>query len=278
MKKNILIYGAGEAGKQSLKILSKFNIVSFIDDKKNRIGRKINRIPILSSINLDLLIKKKKIKEIFVCIPSLNLNQRRHIINKLNKYNIKIKILPDVKDIISGKVSFTDFNPVQINELINRKVNINLDQISENIYDKNILITGAGGSIGSELSRQIIVFNPKKIFLIDNSEYNLYTIDKELTEICRELKIQNKFQIILCNILDLKSLKSIFIKNKIDIVFHTAAFKHVSIIEKNIIESVKNNIFGSINIVNLAIKFKCFKLCFHIFRQSSKPHKYIRCY
>ena len=179
-KTNVLIYGAGSAGRQLLISLESnldMKVVGFLDDNSQFHRQKILGQTVYDPINVEKLINKKNIELILLALPLISRQKRNDIINKLNKFKVKVKTLPSVQDIVDGKVSVSDIKDLRIDDLLNREqVQPNLDLLSKNISSKTVIVTGAGGSIGSELSRQIIKLNPKKLILVEIGEFALYKI------------------------------------------------------------------------------------------------------
>ncbi len=253
-KENIIVYGAGEAGYIISQKLNNINICCFVDDDQNKIKNRINNIPIYSSKNLKLLISEYQINFLLIAIPSLSLNRRNEILSKCKNYGVKVNILPTLDDLIIGnlKISQYDFIP---SDFVERNIIWDKDKIYDFINNKVIFISGAGGSIGSELSRQIINMNPKTIILYDNSEFNLFKITNQITKLIDNNKNQTLLKSILGDIVNHNKLNIIFKKYKPNIVFHAAAYKHVNIVENNKIESIRNNVLGSYNLINTSVDF-----------------------
>jgi len=252
--KNILIYGAGTAGLQiasAIRLNPNFNITGFIDDDNEKVGSYISDIKVYSSSILNQIIEKKSIDELFVAIPSLSKSERSALLNTLKELSIMIRILPGLGDLAEGKLSFSDLKSVHIEDLLKRQIRApNHDLLKDKIFDKNILVTGAGGSIGSELCRQIITYKPKKLILLDISEYALYKIEHEILNLSDGTIVIP----ILCDVTDETRIKSIIKKENLDIIFHVAAYKHVPLVEKNIIPAVRTNIIGSVICYRAAIE------------------------
>lgn len=265
-KYKALIYGAGEAGRQLSSTFSSSNgikLKGFIDDDKKLHGKIINGSRIYSSKNLNKIIKLLEITHIFLAIPSVGRNQRSKIIRNISKESVVVRSLPSLIELTSGKVSISDLNDFEISDLLERDV-VKPDYkiLVENIKNKTVLITGAGGSIGSEISRQILNLSPNKILLIESNEFSLYKIYSELNLILNSTDLKNRTKIFsfLGSIQDNNFLNKVYVEYKPDTVFHAAAFKHVSLVEKNPIESIKNNVFGSLNIYTSSIKHNCSNL------------------
>ncbi len=246
---NVIIYGAGEAGAQleaALKLAGNKKVIFFVDDNESLQGRYLNGIKIISPIKIGSV--KNRIDQILLAIPSIKKIERRNIINKIQNLNIPILQIPSIDEIASGVSEINKLKPIKIEDLLGRDSVLpyqNLDYLG--FYDKSICVTGAGGSIGSELCRQICILNPKKLIILDNSEPSLYKINQEITR----FNLKNTFfRSILGDVCDYNFLKKIFLEEKIDIVFHAAAYKHVPIVEKNPIAGIKNNVFSTFSIIN----------------------------
>ena len=259
-KRKVLIYGAGEAGVQAVSTLNlykNYEIVAFIDDDKSKIGRSISGISIHPSTKISYLINQFSVTEMYVAIPSLSNLRRKEIISKMQNIGIKTKILPQLNKIIDGKVNFVDFNFPKLNDLIDRNIHFKENEISRLISANSILISGAGGSIGSELSRQIVKNRPSHIILLEQSELNLFNINNELKAYLQNNKIENcNIKLKLGSINNNSLVEEIFEKYKPKIIYHAAAYKHVSLIEENVFSGIENNIFGTINLIKYAIKSK----------------------
>tara|TARA_B000000475_G_scaffold270305_1_gene265701 strand:- start:1230 stop:3206 length:1977 start_codon:yes stop_codon:yes gene_type:complete len=254
-KTNVLIYGAGSAGRQLLTSLEsnfEMKVVGFLDDDPQFHRQKILGQTVYDPLNVEKLINKKSIDLVLLALPSITRQKRNQIINNLNRFKVIVKTLPSVQDIVDGKVSISDIKDLSIEDLLNREqVKPNLELLSKNINSKIVMVTGAGGSIGSELSRQILKLNPKKLILIELSEFALYKIHEDLKNMNKSIKIIP----LLINIQNKTKIEQVFNTFNIDIVYHAAAYKHVPLVEENITESVKNNVFGTFNLAETALKY-----------------------
>ena len=254
-KSNVLIYGAGSAGRQlmiSLESNLEIKVVGFLDDDPQFHRQIISGQIVYKPSKIDKLINTKNIEIILLALPSITRQKRNQIINNLNKYKVTVKTLPSVQDIVDGKVSVSDIKDLTIEDLLSREqVEPNLELLSKNINSKVVMLTGAGGSIGSEISRQIIKLKPKKLLLIELSEFALYKISEDLKNINKSIKIIP----LLINIQTNSKIEQVFKTFNIDTVYHAAAYKHVPLVEENISESVKNNVFGTINLAEAALKY-----------------------
>ena len=253
----ILIYGAGQAGREILGILQQNNkncIAGFIDDNKNLQGRSQNNINIYSPDKIAGLIKNDRVTRIILAIPSISPQRKTEIINKQLIHNVPISTLPSLKNIISKEFNTTDILNLKIEDLLGRDPIIP-DQhlLSKNITNRIVMVTGAGGSIGSELSRQILKLKPKKLILLDHSEFALFSIFNELKIYNSNITEINIVPII--GSINFKDDISQIIKNiKPFSIFHAAAYKHVDLVEKNIIAGIRNNILGTLNLIKSSIQ------------------------
>ena len=255
-KKNVIVYGAGQAGKQlvaSLKNNLEFNIIGILDDnehlsKKVLLGKKI-----YSLSNLEKLVTSNNVNMIFLAMPSISRSRRSQIIKKLNQYQLIVKTLPSISQIIDGRVTVSDIKDLNIDDLLSRKeVEPDINLLNKNIYKKIVLVTGAGGSIGSELSRQILKLKPSKLLLLELNEYVLYKIYEELKTFDKRSKILP----LLVDSQDQKKLELIFKTFKVNTVYHAAAYKHVPLVEENICAGVKNNVFSTLAVAKASINKK----------------------
>ena len=253
-KKNVFIYGAGNAGRQLLTSLEnnpEMRVVGFLDDDQQFHNQILLGQTIYDPIKINKLIDSKNIDIVLLALPSINRIKRNQIIDELNKYKIIVKTLPSIQDVVNGKISVSDIKDLTIEDLLNREqVEPNLELLSKNIHSKVVLVTGAGGSIGSEISRQIIKLKPEKLLLLELNEFALYKINEELKNISPNIKIIP----LLVNIQNSLRINEVFQTFKVDTVYHAAAYKHVPLVEENICESVKNNVFGTFSIAQVAIK------------------------
>ena len=247
----VMIIGAGEAGAMIIKELKNHEelnsrAVAVIDDNKSKLGSKINGVPVLGNkYNIKEIAEKKNIDEIIIAIPSALKNATREILEECSKTKCKLKIVPGIYELIDEKVSIKTIRDVEIEDLLGREeVKVDLDEISGYVENKVVLVTGAGGSIGSELCRQIASFKPKQLLILDIYENTMFEIENELKKDYAELNIEA----IIASVRDKKRLESIFSKFSPNVVFHAAAHKHVPLMENNPQEAIKNNVFGTYNV------------------------------
>jgi len=254
-KTNVLIYGAGSAGRQLLTSLEnnlEMKVVGFLDNEPQFHRQKMLGQTVYDPMKIEKLINKKNVELVLLALPSITRQKRNQIINTLNKYKVIVKTLPSIQDIVDGRVSVSDIKDLSIDDLLNREqVQPNSELLSKNINSKVVMVTGAGGSIGSELSRQIIKLKPKILILIELSEFALYKISEDLKILNKRIKIIP----LLLNIQNQSNFEQVFKTFNIDTVYHAAAYKHVPLVEENICESVKNNVFGTFILAEAAIKY-----------------------
>jgi len=240
-KNSTIIYGAGNAGirlAKKLKINQKIRY--FVDDDFNKIGKKILNIKIISYKDLVLISKENKLLNLIVAIPSLSIIERNNLFKRLYSITDTITALPTNKELINDKIEIADLSKISFTEIINRK-NFEIEYKKlKYLNKKNILVTGAAGSIGSELCRQLSKLNTSNLIFLDLSE-------NSLSKLINSEKIQKKRNIkyLIGNILDTNSIKKIILKYNINIIFHAAAYKHVDLLEDNIVQAAKNNTIGT---------------------------------
>ncbi len=250
---NAVIYGAGSSGILISNLLKHYNILYFFDDDSSKWYKKINGIKILPFDSIKNHLIGNNISKIFVSIEKINLVKRREIISKFQDIDIPIRFLDNLNSLLSGDYNNDDYQ-LKIEDIILKNTNFNTSEVEKFINGKRIVVTGSGGSIGSELVRQIVRMSPNILLLIDNTEYNLYKIQQELEEILKNLKIKVKIKYLLYNICNENKLETLFKEHKPDIVYHAAAYKHVPLLEHNIVSAVENNIIGTLNLVKISLK------------------------
>ena len=254
-KSRVLIYGAGSAGVQLLSALNNSNkhqLVGFIDDNSDLQGSSVSGLKVYSVNDIEDLIFKLKVKEVLLAMPSASRSDKFNIIDKLERYPVIVRILPGLTEIAQGKVKIDELLQVSIKDLLGRKsVEPNELLLGKNVINKTIVVTGAGGSIGSELCRQIVLLKPKALILFEINELALYSIDKELNNLNAGLI---DIYPILGSVNNKTRLKNLFKFFNVDTVYHAAAHKHVPLVELNNSEGVENNIFGTLNCATSALE------------------------
>lgn len=255
---NILIMGAGEGGRVlinsllSTKNAEKVKISGIIDDDVNKVGTYLNGIKVLGTTSdLNKLIKENEVDMLTVAIPSISKHRLNELFDLSQSLGIKLNIMPSMEEIAEGKVNFSKLKDIDVVDLLGREeVKLDIEQIKEKITNKVILVTGAGGSIGSEICRQVMRFNPRKLLLLGHGENSIYLINRELQN-----KYRNKETEIIPIIADVQDRPRIDMIMQIycpDIVYHAAAHKHVPLMEYNPVEAVKNNVIGTRNVAESA--------------------------
>jgi len=250
----VIIYGAGSAGRQLLIALTQsveYMPVAFIDDNDQLERQSIHGIEVFSRKDLDLLIERKNATEVLLAMPSISIIQRNEIIHFLEPYRLLVRSLPGVSELAQGKVKVADLREVSIKDLLGREsVVSNSELLCLNITNKVVMVTGAGGSIGSELCRQILLLKPQVLILFEQSELALYSIDQELS---RAAMLSIKILPMLGSVTNKNRLSQIMKRFDVHTIYHAAAYKHVPMVEYNNAEGVSNNVFGTLNCAQVAI-------------------------
>ena len=255
----VLIVGAGVAGNMIMRELFenpelKKLPVAVIDDDRGKLGKYVFGVPVLGTTkDIDKIVKEENIDEIIICIANIEPKRKREIIDICKNTNTKLKTIPGIYEIIDGKVNVTKIRDVQIEDLLGREtVKMNLNDMDSIINDKVVMVTGGGGSIGSELCRQIAKYNPRQLIILDIYENNAYEIQQELI---RHYHKNLDLKVLIASVRDEHKMEKIFEQYKPEIVFHAVAHKHVPLMEDSPCEAIKNNVFGTQNVVNLSDKY-----------------------
>jgi FlaA1/EpsC-like NDP-sugar epimerase len=257
-KSTILIYGAGESGLITKRILDrdaaiKYKVVGFIDDDPKKKGRSLEGSFIYSPDKLESLITENDVESLIISILNISPSRKNEIIERCINQNIKVLTVPPVSKWINGELSFNQLKSVNIESLLERdSIKLNIDLIKKQLYNKRILITGAAGSIGSELARQILPFQPQRLFLLDQAESPLHELELELTD---KFSSEN-FETVIADIRNKDRLENVFKSFSPELVFHAAAYKHVPMMEHNPSESVLTNVFGTKNLADLSVAYQ----------------------
>ena len=255
-KTNVIIYGAGEAGIITKRTLdrdagTKYNVLAFIDDNPKKAGKKLEGVSIYQTSQLETLLKDNSVAHLIISVQDLAHSRKQEAVEICLNYNVKVLNVPPVVNWINGELSFKQIKKVKIQDLLERDpIKLDLDIIKRNISGKTVLITGAAGSIGSELVRQVLNFNPKFVVLLDQAESDLYDIDIEIHESQRREHIET----IIGDIRNKERMMNVFRTYKPEIVFHAAAYKHVPMMENNPSESIQTNVLGTKILADLAVE------------------------
>ncbi|NVO01994.1 MAG: polysaccharide biosynthesis protein [Bacteroidetes bacterium] len=256
LKTNIIIFGAGEAGIIAQRTLdrdagSKYKVLAFIDEDSRKSGKKIEGTPIYPFEKLENLLETNTVAHVIISVQNLAISRKREIIEKCLTYNVKVLNVPPVSKWINGELSFKQIKKINIEDLLERdEIKLDEVEIRKGIIGKNVLVTGAAGSIGSELVRQICNYGPKKIILLDQAETPLFYIEQELFEKFRGVDTS----VVIGDICNKQRMENVFNTFKPEVVYHAAAYKHVPMMENNPSEAIMVNVNGTKTIADLAVK------------------------
>ena len=255
-----LIYGAGDAGRQLAMALMQSKdteVIGFLDDDASLEGAIIQSVKVYPTSSIEWLIKSREVTHVLLALPSVSRSQKSQIIQKISVYGVKVLTLPTLSELAEGKLTINDLKEVQIEDLLTREITRpNELLLNKNTRNQVVLVTGAGGSIGSELCRQILKRNPSKLVLVEMSEAALYQIETELTEYLERSHSSTVIVSRLCNVRNAHSIDTIISQEKPHTFYHAAAYKHVPIVENNICEGILNNVQGTLNCINAAVAHK----------------------
>jgi len=263
--KGIIIIGAGDCGEKICREFRenasiKSHVAGFLDDDASKIGRKIHGISVLDQIDgLGHVVKSTGVKDVIISIPTVSASRMRQIVNLCNDSNVNFKTVPSMGELIDGKISINAIRNVEYRDILGREpVVLDKIEIGKYLSEKTVLVTGAGGSIGTGLCKQICRYHPKTLVLFERAESPLYEIDLELKKSFPDLNIMP----VLGDVQNREELETVFELTKPDIVFHAAAYKHVPMLEKYPWKAVENNIIGTENLVEIVHRFECEKFVF----------------
>lgn len=259
-KRNVLIYGAGQSGIITLNTLtqdsrSDVNVIGFIDDNSSKIGKTLAGIKIYSAEEaLNGMLEKRSISEVILSIQNISSSRKSEIVNRCLEMNVQVKNVPPISRWINGELSSRQIKAVRIEDLLNREpIKLNQENIFNELTGKVIMITGAAGSIGSEIARQVVSYKPKMVLFVDQAETPMYELELNLRKRIERYHILTKF--IIADVSDINAMERIFDEYKPTKVFHAAAYKHVPLMESNPFEAVRVNALGTKNMADLSIKY-----------------------
>ncbi len=254
----LLIYGAGAVGAQMAEVLVKKEdvfFVGFIDDDVQLIGKTINGQQVYSPSEIDALIKAHAVTDVLLALGKIESQRRKEILTNLRSRHVRVRTLPDLTELAQGKVTELDIHELEISDLLGRDaVEPDLSLIGKNVQGKVVLVTGAGGSIGSELCRQILAAQPARLLLIEHSEFALYEIHSSLLARANAMGVGTEIVPLLGSVRDRERLREIFNAWSPETVYHAAAYKHVPLVEHNPAEGIRNNVFGTYNVACAAVE------------------------
>jgi FlaA1/EpsC-like NDP-sugar epimerase len=253
----LLIYGAGTAGVQTaaaLRMSQQYAVLGFIDDDQAKVGRSINGVPVFSPIEIQQVIANQGVTDILLAVPSVSRDRRNAILDSLRPLPVHIRTLPGLSDLASGRVTVQDFRELDVEDLLGRDpVAPNAALLARDLAGQVVLVTGAGGSIGGELTRQIILQRPRQLLLLDHNEFGLYSIHQELQGVCASKHLSVDLVPLLGSVTNPDRLAAIFNIYSPATVYHAAAYKHVPMVENNPGEGILNNVFGTLFTARAAI-------------------------
>jgi len=248
----VVIYGAGQAGSQiyqAMRSIGEFRVVGFIDDHAAIQKHKVHGVTVYPPSKLAKLIERQEVKSIILAMPSANRKEKLKIMYFLKQFNLPIKTIPGIADLVSGKLEISQIRKVDIVDLLGRKEVLPMPELLyQNIKGQTVLVTGAGGSIGSELCRQIAAQGPKRLILYERNELALYQIDQEFQEEWPEVSHVS----VLGSVLDQSRMREIFTRYEVETLYHAAAYKHVPLVEENPSQGILNNIQGTLKVAQVA--------------------------
>ncbi|MBP6512247.1 MAG: polysaccharide biosynthesis protein [Bacteroidia bacterium] len=262
-KTGVIIYGAGEAGLTTKRTLdrdkgTKYKVIAFLDDDPKKTGKKLEGISIYHVSELEKILDKKTINHLIIAIQNISIERKQFIAEAGLSHGLRVLSVPPIQSWINGELSFKQIKKVHIEDLLGREsIQLQLDQIKEELFNKTILVTGAAGSIGSEMVRQILPFKPKLLLLLDIAESPLYDLELEIRD-NPSTNIQN-IEPIIGDIRNKERMRNVFNTFHPDIIFHAAAYKHVPMMELNPSESILNNVLGTKIIADLSMEFNASK-------------------
>ncbi len=232
---------------------SRYKVACIVDDEKHYLGKRIYNVRVVgTTFDIKEVVKKYSVKEIFIVLPTANKKEQKEVLNRCKESGLPLKLLPEISKMTKGEISVSKLRDVQIEDLLGREqINVNLDEVMGYIEGKTVLVTGGGGSIGSELCRQIATHNPKQLIILDIYENNAYDIEQELRRRHADLNLLA----LIASVRDKNKIRNVFQTYRPQIVFNAAAHKHVPLMETSPNEAVKNNVFGTLNVAKAADEF-----------------------
>jgi UDP-N-acetylglucosamine 4,6-dehydratase len=261
---SIAIFGAGEAGVSLLNALERnldMKVVALFDDEKRFHKRKIKGCTVYHSSKMNEILKSHQVSEIIIAIPSISRKSRHGLLKRLEILGVRVRILPSVDEMMDGRVNVSDIRDVNASDVLNRKCHLPDEKlISRDVTGKNVMVTGGGGSIGSELCRQILLNQAGKLVVFENTEFAIYEIEQELEAMARSGGIDINIIPVLGDVCNKDLVARTLARHEIQTIYHAAAYKHVPMVESNVCEGLRNNVFGTLSIARAAMENNVSKL------------------
>jgi FlaA1/EpsC-like NDP-sugar epimerase len=255
---SVVIYGAGDAGVRLAMALTpgrQFQLLAFVDEKQSLQGTLMNGVPVIPPTELAEFVERYEVDRVLLAVPSASRRRKAEILRRLEPINVHVQSVPDLNDVLNGNARVDDLREIEIEDLLGRDpVPPNQKLLDASIRDKSVMVSGAGGSIGSELCRQIILLQPKQLILFENSEFALYNIDRELNAIIETRNLGVKVHAVLGNAHHKYRVRDVMQAFGVHTVYHAAAYKHVPIVEQNLVEGVHNNVFSTWHAAEAALE------------------------
>lgn len=253
----LLIYGAGTAGVQTasaLRLSQQYALLGFVDDDPTKAGRSINGVPVYSPLEVAQVIARQGVTDILLALPSVSRDRRNAILESLGHLPVHVRTLPGLSDLASGRVTVQDFHELDVEDLLGRDpVPPDASLMAKDLATQVVLVTGAGGSIGAELTRQIVMQRPRQLLLLDHNEFGLYSIHQELQSVCSAKQLSVDLVPLLGSVTNPNRLAAICQQYRPSTIYHAAAYKHVPMVEDNPGEGILNNVFGTLNMAHAAL-------------------------
>ena len=254
--KRLLIFGAGTAGVQTavaIAVSRQFQLVGFVDDDPAKVGRSINGVPVSSATEIEHRVKQDRITDVLLAMPRASRQRRLAIVQSLQSLPVHVRTLPSLDDLATGRVSVQDFRELDIEDLLGRDpVPPQAELMARDVTGKVVMVTGAGGSIGSELCRCIVLQGPQSLLLVDHNEFGLYRIHQELAAVCQAHALAVVLMPLLGSVTQADRMQALCASYRPDTIYHAAAYKHVPLVESNPAQGVLNNVFGTLNMAMAA--------------------------
>ncbi|MGI9324169.1 MAG: polysaccharide biosynthesis protein, partial [Pseudomonadales bacterium] len=253
----VIIFGAGSKGVELARLLNeqeRYDPIAFVDDNRKLQKQTINGLYVYAPVLLERLLKEAECHQVFVAVNSTAAEERRRIIEYLEPYGVRVRLIPDLVEIVSGRQKLEDLRDVELDDLLGRDQVEPLPHLLKgSVFGRRVMVTGAGGSIGSELCRQILQQSPESLVLLDQSEYGLYEIQRELKHLARDLHLEVPVTPLLGSVGNQAYMCRMLEQHGIETLYHAAAYKHVGLVERNAIQGLKNNTFGTLHTAQAAM-------------------------